>query len=323
MSNEPGLVKAYILDGLGGGRTVGWPEIESFAKGSGFLWVHLDYSSPQSRRWLKKSGLNQIEYLGMMAEENRPRTVVSTNGLLIFLRGVNLNPGQDPEDMISMRIFLNHDIIITSRRRKLVFIDDVIQDIESGNGPKTTMELFLLINHYLTERIERVINDLEERAEDLEEQVISNDHTISRETIADLRREVITLRRYLAPQRAALHSLETCDSEIVSYVDRINLREEADRIVRYLEDLDAAKETATVTFEELNNQISEHMNKRMYIMSQVAVIFLPITFITGLLGINVGGIPGAKSKWAFLIVTALSIGIGLLLLWIFRKKKMM
>ena len=67
------------------------------------------------------------------------------------------------------------------------------------------------------------------------------------------------------------------------------MREVSDQLARYLEDLDEARDRAAVTQEELVNRLSEQMNNKMYILSIVAAIFLPLGFLTGLLGINVGG----------------------------------
>ncbi|MCA9508668.1 MAG: zinc transporter ZntB [Myxococcales bacterium] len=323
MHNNDGLIAAYIFDCQGGARAIEWAEIENFDPAQGFLWVHIDYSAQKPKSWLKKCGLDSLEYQALTAKESRPRSVATTNGMTIFLRGLNINPGQDPEDMVSVRIFLNKHMLITSRRRKILAIENVVEHIASQNSPKSTMELFLLLNNFLNERIENFINKLEDRVEDLEEQVLSSDSRISRETIMDLRREVISLRRYLAPQRVALQSLLNSQNPIISEDDKINLSEAIEKIVRYLEELDAAKEKSAVSFEELSNQISENMNKRMYIMSQVTVIFLPLTFITGLLGMNVRGIPGERYSWTFIIVCSICAFIGLTLLGLFRKKRMM
>jgi zinc transporter len=94
-------------------------------------------------------------------------------------------------------------------------------------------------------------------------------------------------------------------------------------LTRYLEDLDAARERAAVTQEELVSRLSEQMDNRMYVLSVVAAIFLPLGFLTGLLGINVGGIPGAEYKAAFAIFCTFLGAIAIIELIIFRKKKWM
>ena len=95
----------------------------------------------------------------------------------------------------------------------------------------------------------------------------------------------------------------------------------AERMARFVEDLDSARERAAITQEELNNRLSEQMNKAMYLLSIIAAIFLPLGLLTGLLGINVGGIPGTESKWAFSIVTVILVGLAIALLVWFKKIK--
>jgi zinc transporter len=70
--------------------------------------------------------------------------------------------------------------------------------------------------------------------------------------------------------------------------------------MRYIEELDTIRDKVSLIQEELSNKLSEQMNKKMYVLSIISVIFLPLTFLTGLLGINVGGIPGAQNENAFL-----------------------
>jgi zinc transporter len=99
------------------------------------------------------------------------------------------------------------------------------------------------------------------------------------------------------------------------------LRDEADRITRYLEDLDLARERTMVLREEFLGQLAQEQNSRMYVLSVVAAIFLPLTFVTGLLGMNVGGLPGLESPRGFagsLVIMVLA-AVGLVVF--FRSKK--
>jgi zinc transporter len=85
-------------------------------------------------------------------------------------------------------------------------------------------------------------------------------------------------------------------------LDKIQLREITDKVTRYVEDLDSIKDRASVAHEELASRLSEILNNRMYILSVVGGLFLPLGFLTGLLGINVGGIPWADNPLGFSIV---------------------
>lgn len=324
MVNNEGLIGAYVLDGKGGGQKVGWKEIQEWKPTDGLLWVHLDYTAPEAQQWIKEEKqLEDVVGDALLAEESRPRVTAFDDGLLISLRGVNLNPGADPEDMVSLRIWADKSRVITTRRRKLLSVADLSTAIEMGTGPRTAGEFLEDVADRLMSRMGGVIDQLEDKVADLEEAVLTAQSHELRPKLASIRRDAINLRRYMAPQREAIARLQ---SEKISWLtdeDRVRLREVYDHLTRYLEDLDAARERAAVTHEELVSRLSEQMDNRMYVLSIVAAIFLPLGFLTGLLGINVGGIPGAEYKAAFAIFCMFLGAIVIIELIIFRKKKWM
>jgi len=139
--------------------------------------------------------------------------------------------------------------------------------------------------------------------------------------LAKIRRQIVGQRRYIAPQRDVLMRLQNERQDWLDDKAKSRIRELMERTARFVEDLDFARDRAAIIQEELNNRLSEQMNKAMYVLSIVAVIFLPLTLLTGLLGINVGGIPGAENKWAFLFVSLLLVVVALLLIGLFRRIK--
>jgi zinc transporter len=317
-----GLLGAYILDGSGGGRQVDWEEIGSWKSRQGVLWIHLDYSVTQVQQWLyEKSGLEEVICDALTEEDSRPRCTPFHEGLLLGLRGVNFNPGADPEDMVGIRIWFEKERIISTRRRKVLSIADIRDALEQGNGPDSASDFLVQVTGRLMERMRQVIDDLEDSVAEVEDQVLVSENRQLRFQLAAMRRQAISLRRYLSPQREALSRLLTEKIFWLDESDRIRLREVYDQLIRYIEDLDEARDRAAVTQEQLINSLSEQMNSKMYILSIVAAIFLPLGFLTGLLGINVGGIPGAESKLGFLLFVLLLIVVVIFQIWLFRKKK--
>lgn len=299
-----GLVTAVGLDGRGGGAVLDWKGVRRWRREDGPLWVHLDCTVPEAREWiLTESGIDPVVAEALLQGETRPRTVVAPDGVLVVLRGVNLSPGADPEDMVAIRMWLTADRIITTRRRHLLSVDDVREALHHGRGPVDPGTFLVAIADRLIARAAGVITDLDDQVDELEEAVLTRESHALRASLADVRREAIGLRRYLAPQRDAMARLHLEPSALLSNLDRTRLREIADRVTRYVEDLDAARDRAAVTQEELVARLSEQLNQRMYVLSVVAALFLPLGFLTGLLGINVGGIPGAENPYAFAEVT--------------------
>jgi zinc transporter len=322
LSSDDGLIVAYLLDGKGSGRQLTWKEIHAWSPDQGLLWVHLNRGSADTRRWLEEgSGLDQIVYEALLAEDTRPRTTPFDNGLMLFLRGVNLHPGADPDDMVSIRLWVEERRIVSVRLRRLLSIDDLRAAIDRGRGPATGAEFIVALSDRLLTRMADVINDIEEAVDQVQETVLTAESTSLRAELLHLRRQIIVLRRYLAPQRDALSRLQQL--QLPGFDGRLysQLREVSDRITRYVEDLDAARDRAALTQEELNNRFTEQLNNRMYVLSLVAGLFLPLGFLTGLLGINVGGIPLANDPWGFLAIVLILLGVGVLELLLFRARR--
>ncbi|MDH5564381.1 MAG: zinc transporter ZntB [Nitrospirota bacterium] len=319
MTTEQGLIFACILNRKGDSSSLTWQEIHAWSSQQGPLWVHLDRVGTDSQQWLQEnSGLNEIVAEALLEEETRPRIMVLDDSLFLTLRGVNLNPGADPEDMISIRLYIEANRVITVRHRPLMTLQDIRSSLAGTNGPKNTGEFLTVLVDRLMERMAPVISQLDEEIDEAEEQIIGQASYQLRSQLGILRRQVISFRRYISPQREVIAQLHHAQLSWLTAPQRASIREVADHLVRYVEDLDAARDRMGVMQEELTNKLSEQMNKTMYILTVLAGIFLPITFVTGLLGINVGGIPGSEDPWAFTTVCLTLTAAGLLLVGIFR-----
>ncbi len=307
MNQPDGLLFAWELDGKGGGRELEWEAIERpAADESSWQWLHFNYSKPDVQRWMRESsGLSDLTVSALLQSETRPRCVLADQGMMIFLRGVNLNPGADPDDMVSIRLWVGARRIISLRMRRLLSIDDLNAAIRTGNGPATPGEFVVLLTDRLQERMRHVVEALYDQVDQLEVNVITESSMQQREQLAGIRRQTIAMRRFLSPQREALSRVSSERTPLLDDHDRLRLREEYDHLTRMVEDLDAARERATVVHETLTSRFAELTNQRMYVLSIIAAIFLPLSFVTGLLGVNVGGIPGADNPYGFWSVDVL------------------
>ncbi|MEO3429235.1 zinc transporter ZntB [Pelagibius sp. CAU 1746] len=311
-----------VFDGRGGARRESAGAYDHAT--DEVCWAHLQRTSASATRWLaQERGIPPLVRQALTAEETRPRCTPLEGGLLLILRGVNLNPDSDPEDMVSIRIWTDGRQLLTVWLRRLLAVTDIDEMLDQGRGPKNVGEFLALLADRLAARMEPVIAEIDDRIDALEDEVLESSSPELRERLANVRRQAILLRRYFAPQREALLRLAG-DQEATPWLDqreRHLLREAADRITRYVEDLDAGRERASVVHDQLANRISDEMNRGMYVLSVIAAVFLPLGFITGLLGINVGGIPGVESSWAFAAVCLLLAVIAGLEIWLLRRLK--
>ena len=320
--SEPVFLFSYLLDGRGGAKSLSVDEVKNWTPADGKLWVHFSVSDPGACRWLAEdSGIPEQAIDTLLAGETRPRSVVTEQGLLLTLRGVNMNPGENPEDMVSVRLFADDRRIVSSRRRKLLSVIDISEALEAGTGPETPGELIGMLVERLADRIGDFVESIEHHLDTAEDDVTVAQPSEFRPRLAALRRQIAAVRRFLAPQRDALDRLNRQPVNLFDESDAHYLREEADRITRYIEDLDLSRERAVVLQEELLSQIAQQQNSRMYLLSVVAAVFLPLTFVTGLMGMNVGGLPGLESPFGFIGSIAVMMATAAMLLVYFRWKK--
>ncbi len=322
VASPKGLIHALLLDGSGGKTDVPWGSTDEWEPAQGCLWLHLNFKDPAIQELLSNSsGLSEIVANALVSDETRPRSINRKDRLLLSLRGVNLAPGEAPDDMISLRIWTDGHRLISTRHRSLASIRDVVGELNAGQGPKDAAELLVACIDRIVWRMNETIEGLEDRVLAHEDCILSGETEGIRLKISQLRRQCISIRRYLAPQREAMNHLI---NENLTWLDEHNclrLREINDRMVRYIEEIDEVRDRAALAQEELLTRVSEQMNERSYIFTIVATIFLPLGFFTGLLGVNVGGMPGTEVDAAFWIVIAMCFGLTGLLALIFRLKR--
>lgn len=316
-----GIIWAFILEPGGAWREAEEHDVRDWTPGSATMWIHLDAQHPGVETFLKKnSQLDELSREALLEGETRPRTVVSGNGLLINLRGVNLNPGADPDDLVSIRLWTDGERVFSSRRRRIMAAEGIRQQILSGTGPASAVEIVTMLAAKLVERMSEEIENLDDRVDELENRMLEAESRQMRTELAEIRRSSIALRRYLAPQREALTRLHSEELDWLDRRHRAKIRETTDRVIRYVEDLDSVRERTAVIQDELMNRLSDQMNRNMYLLTIVATVMLPLGFLTGLLGINVDGIPGAvDTPWAFAAVCAGLTTLVAIEIWVFRR----
>ncbi|MCW8884477.1 MAG: zinc transporter ZntB [Motiliproteus sp.] len=316
------LLYGFQFDGNGRGVPVDEEQLRNgIPQSKEPIWLHFDYTSSECADWMyTKSALDSVVCDALLSEESRPRTSQIEQGLLIALRGVNLSPGSDPEDMVGVRIWTDGNVIVSTRKRQLLSVHDIADALIKGAGPKTVGDFLISLSDGLMTRMQTTIDDTEDQVASIEEELIEFGDFRMRSRISALRRTVISLRRYLAPQREAMAQMQNAKVSWLTEDDRQSLREVSDHLIRYIEDLDSVRDRAAVAQEELANRLSEQMNSRMYLLSMITAVFLPLGFLTGLLGINVGGMPGADNPEAFWVVIFLLSTVVAIQIYYFKWK---
>ncbi|MCF6765824.1 zinc transporter ZntB [Thiotrichales bacterium 19S3-7] len=309
-------VAVFSLDGQGSAIELSefrWQEHKQLT------WIRLELAS--ARDFLKQSNISPLAISILTARDTRPRTFMFDDYLLGSFRGVNLNKSSEPEDMISVRVLIKDNLIITVQRRNLFTTNEIENLLINQAGPKNSAEFLELFLATLTDKSSDVSSKIDTELDEIEDEIHAQVKLIDRHTLNDMRRRIISLRRYLVPQREAINRINSDKLSWLTVTDTFRLQEVSDTCVRIIEDLDAMCERASVLHEELFAITQEKINQKMYLLSLVAVVFMPISFITGLLGINVGGIPGDQFGYGFIIVCCILAVIVCFQLFYLRKKR--
>lgn len=322
---QAGLLHALVLDGQGGARQISYTDVNALRLSeSESLWLHWDRGQPDARDWLRKhSGLSAFACDVLLEENTRPRLLALPNDeLLLFLRGVNLNPDAVPEDMVSLRVFADAQRIISLRLRPLRSTETVLSQLAAGVGPKTSSEVLLALADALTDRVDDLVEVLTEKLDKEEDRVESDDrYSPSQDQMLSMRRQAASLRRFLLPQREIYGQLTR--NRLPWFVDDDTdyWNELSNRLIRYLEELELVRERVNLILEAEERRMRERMNRTMYLLGIITGFFMPMSFLTGLLGINVGGIPGADNPYGFFVACAVILAVAGCQWCIFRRLK--
>ncbi|AKE52029.1 zinc transporter ZntB [Kangiella geojedonensis] len=287
-----------------------------------YRWYRMNYSSDEDCQWLDENPLlNNLFKEQLLKAETRPVFYQDEESLLICLRGVNLNKNADPEDMISIRLWANNNTVITSCNRSSLSLQDIFKNLENDIGPKTPGEFLAVLIERLAIRIEDFFEQFEEQLDAQEDSIETADSRGLGTELGNLRRQAATVRRYLTPQKDALDKLSRAASPLLTEDLLEEMRDDRDKIARLLEDLELSRERSMALQEQLLAKIGYEQNNRLYVLAIISAIFLPLTFLSGLLGMNVAGLPGTQDSNAFWFVSGLCllIAIGLMVWFKFKK----
>ncbi len=319
------LLFGRVLDGKGAGRPIEWEDAKVWqpATPGEIMWVHLCRNRPGVIEWLEQLDIPEPTVELLTSDSTRPRAFRDGDTLVATMRGINFNPGAEPEDMISMQMWCDGKRLITLRRFPLQTPRHVLRMIDREEvGPSDAGALITELAEAMITRMSSAIIDMNEHIDELEDSDHDSDDAEKMlDKIVTIRRNCLALKRHMGPMHEALESISRTAPPWFEEHDRREIGESIDRLRRYLDDLDISKESAVVLQDDIRARSIARNERTNYLLTIVAAIFLPLGFLTGLLGINVGGMPGVDDPMAFWEVVALCGSIFVAMLILFWKWK--
>jgi zinc transporter len=306
-----------LVAGDGPVRRLSIDEASSYA-GPGFVWLHLEGRDELDLAYIRaQPDIPDVAAGALAAHETRPRCDRIDEGAIVNLRGPGDLDPKDSDRLVSIRLWVTQNKITSLSRRHLSATDEVVSKMEAGkihDSGDLVAAFAWAISTQLDPEVSALGDALDEVESGLEPDLL---YRLRRE-ITRVRSEAISFRRFVAPDRDALRTLAAQDFDWLAEDDRLHIIEAADRFARMAEELEAVRERAALLHEQITDLRAEQTDQRALYISVVAFIFLPLTFVTGLLGMNVEGIPYAHSHWSFWGVVIFCVAVGVSVLAWFR-----
>jgi zinc transporter len=279
-------------------------------------WYHCHRDADGLEEWLQENKISNAAIGSLLARDTRPTfELISENQWVLILRGVNLNRDASPEDMLSLRILYFNGALISIRKMPSKTIQTLQTALESGEGPFDVGGILLTMMNGLNRNIDDFLQGQEELIEAFD------DESELTEEMMQTHKALLKIKRFIKPQQYALSDLYEAHLPELAQT-QLHIKQSLNTITRINETLDFYLGQLDIIKGELRQYHAEKMNKNTYLFSVIAAVFLPTSFLTGLLGVNVGGIPGTTSALAFSIFCIALVFIFALEIWILRRLRM-
>ena len=242
--------------------------------------------------------------------------------LIAVVNDVSFDFAFEPSDISTLWIVVARSLVITARRSPLRSVDKLLEAVRAGGPLRSAAELLEHLLRAQADVLVEIVRGVTERIDRIEDELLSNRLDHKRARLGALRRLLVRLQRLLAPEPAALFRLLQHPPGWMVEVDVQDLRDASEEFSVVLRDMATLLERIKLLQEEVAAQVVEANNRNLFVLTIVTVLALPINIITGLLGMNVGGVPLAAHAHGFWFVVAIVVSFTAVAGWlVFRSRR--
>jgi len=272
-------------------------------------------------------GVPEDVWEALSAPETRPHSARLEGGVLLLLRGVNVNPGAEPEDMVSVRIWIGGGVLYSVTLRRVFAVGDTRAALAAGEIVAEPHGIVLNIAERLAVRIRDTILAMDDTAHVLEENLLVSEsvgkvqlHALQAD-VRQLRRRAVLLRRYMAPLSVALVDFRTLSGQTLGDDLAEDFSQVANELRRAAEAVHTLAEYGAVLQDQIDSIRDAQMASTSYVLGLVAAVFLPLNLLAAVFGANVGGIPWSDRPWGFVALAVLCLAIAVAGVWLLRWRR--
>jgi len=289
--------------------------------------------------WINIDGLHDIQIIEKMGREfelhpllmedilstrQRPKVEDFDKYFFIVLKMLRYNGGEQAVESEQVSIVLGQNFVISFQETVGDVFDQIRDRIRNAKGRIRKMGpdylayslIDAIVDGYFT-----ILEKLGEKIELLEEQLVAEPTEQTFQQIHRLKRELIILRKSVWPLREVISGLQRTESKLISEVTSIYLRDVYDHTIQVIDTIESFRDMVAAMVDIYLSSISNRMNAVMKVLTIIATIFIPLTFIAGVYGMNFKYMPELQWRWGYGAVLLVMVLVAVVMLIYFRKKK--
>ena len=316
-----GLIYGFLFSPNRGLQELSWDDLDTALKHEcAWVWLHFDAANAFARQWIAQcQALPEALRDFLIDFEDRKRIEIVGENIIGVISDVHYRFDFDPDHIATLRFTLDAHCLISTRRKPLSATDQLRKAIREGLPYDSTAALMAGLFRFQADMLGTVAMHLSHEISAIEDQILADRVHDQRRQLGKIRRLAVRMHRHFAPEH---HTLQRLCRRLPAWVGGADMTALGDTIEEFGEvvtELDTIQERAKLLQEELAARNAEETNRNLFILSIVTTIFLPITLITGIFGLNVAGLPGLEDAlafwWVMLGMAAVALIALLLLHW--------
>ena len=322
LGGDHGLICCFLLRPTGAFELLDWNDAaEAFNSAQFPIWLHFNLCDTRALKWIEtnKRIPGKARDL-LLSSDPRIHMEIVESGLMSVMGDLHYEFDTDPDALGSIRMYIDQSCLISGRRHSLMAINRLRLDLIDGAQVETPIQLVVHLVEHLTELFDSVVEDRSNAVDDIEELILKGTSQEQRSELGQVRRLLARLHRQVRANRLALFRLV---ARLPSWGsdNKADLQQNVERLDGVIQDLELVQERARLLQEEIAGRLEEAVNRNLYVLSTVTTVFLPITLISGIFGMNVGGLPWTQDKFGLgWVMFAMVSTIGVTLLFLKRQK---
>ena len=300
-------------------------ELHSCKKRDTVKWINVNGVNDEKiiREIGEIFGIHPLVLEDVMNTDQRPKVDFFDEYVYIVLKNLNYNSKKDDFESEQISLVCGRNYVITFQEEIGDDFEPIRERLRKGGRTRELGADFLAYSlvDLIVDTYYQILDRMGDWIEDLEDEIIHQPEIKKTLEIKDLRRDLQMLRKNIWPVRELINSILRHDTDIYGKEVRIYFKDIYDHIVQIIDTMDTYRDMITTLMDLYLSNISFKMNEVMKILTIIATIFIPITFITSLYGMNFDVMPELHTKYGYYSVLIVIVLVTLGMLYYFKRKK--